>query len=186
MDSDPHPLEFPGSQVMIDALPLRKIDWQHTPLDPAFGHIKDSIEHCPHTQGARSSTAFGGGDHIFDPLPFLVGQVAWIYFFVHIPTVSPLLTQVASRNVLLLQSLPSSIPYRQANVRRRKDAHHVGTTARGIIERLYRVPRRLHPDGGPAGRVRCALSTGVGDRGRPAPHAPLPPGIAVPCATEEC
>src|SRR5882672_7137051 len=102
------------------------------------------------------------------------------------PTVSPLLTQVASRNVLLLQSLPSSIPYRQANVRRRKDAHHVGTTARGIIERLYRVPRRLHPDGGPAGRVRCALSTGVGDRGRPAPHAPLPPGIAVPCATEEC
>src|SRR6266446_3480883 len=49
MDSDPHPLEFPGSQVMIDALPLRKSDWQHTPLDPAFGHIKDSIEHCPHT-----------------------------------------------------------------------------------------------------------------------------------------
>src|SRR2546427_1831346 len=47
--------------------------------------IKDSIEHGPHTQGARSSTAFGGWDHIFDPLPFLVGQVAWIYFFVHIP-----------------------------------------------------------------------------------------------------
>src|SRR5207249_11273611 len=22
---------------------------------------------------------------IFDPLPFLVGQVAWIYFFVHLP-----------------------------------------------------------------------------------------------------
>src|SRR5713226_894336 len=85
MDSDPHPLEFPGSQVMIDALPLGEIGWQHAPLDPAFGHIKDGIEHCPHTQGARSATAFGGWDHIFDPLPFLVGQVAWIYFFVHIP-----------------------------------------------------------------------------------------------------
>ena len=85
VDSDPHPLEFPGSQIMIDALPLGKIDWQHAPLDPAFGHIKDGIEHCPHTQGARSSTAFGGWDQIFDPLPFLVGQVAWIYFFVHIP-----------------------------------------------------------------------------------------------------
>jgi len=69
---------------MIDALPLGKIDWQHAPLDPTFGHIKDSIEHGPHTQGARSSTAFGGGDQIFDPLPFLVSQVAWIDFFIHI------------------------------------------------------------------------------------------------------
>ncbi len=70
---------------MIDTLPLGEIGWQHAPLDPTFGHIKDGIEYCPHTQGARSSTAFGGWDHIFDPLPFLVGQVAWIYFFVHIP-----------------------------------------------------------------------------------------------------
>src|SRR5262245_38618545 len=30
-----------------------------------------------------------------------------------IPTVSPLLTPAASRNLLLLQSLPTSIPYRQ-------------------------------------------------------------------------
>src|SRR5882724_11254268 len=70
---------------MIDALPLGEIDWQHAPLDSPFGHIKDGIEHGSHTQGARSSTAFGGGDHIFDPLPFLVSQVAWIYFFVHLP-----------------------------------------------------------------------------------------------------
>src|SRR5262245_52161167 len=34
------------------------------------------------------------------------------------PTVCPF---VASRNLLLYQSLPSSIPYRHANVRRRKD-----------------------------------------------------------------
>ena len=70
---------------MIDALPLGEIDWQHAPLDSPFGHIKDGIEHGSHTQGARSSTAFGGGDHLFDPLPFLVSQVAWIYFFVHLP-----------------------------------------------------------------------------------------------------
>src|SRR5712692_5620425 len=69
---------------MIDTLPLGKIGWQHAPLDPTFGHIKDGIEYGPHTQSARSSTAFGGWDQIFDPLPFLVGQVAWIYFFVHI------------------------------------------------------------------------------------------------------
>src|SRR6059036_1453540 len=70
---------------MIDTLPLGEIGGQHAPWDPPFGHIKDGIEYGPHTQGARSSTAFGGGDHIFDPLPFLVGQVAWIYFFVHLP-----------------------------------------------------------------------------------------------------
>src|SRR5712691_3465614 len=85
VDSDPHALEFPGSQVVIDALPLGEIGWQHAPLDPTFGHIKDGIEYCPHAQGARSSTAFGGGDQLFDPLPFLVGQVAWIYFLAHIP-----------------------------------------------------------------------------------------------------
>src|SRR6266705_3796903 len=70
---------------MIDALPLGEIGGQHAPLDPAFGHIKDGIEYGPHTQGTRSSTAFGSWDQIFDPLPFLVGQVAWIYFFFHIP-----------------------------------------------------------------------------------------------------
>src|SRR5215471_9097506 len=69
---------------MIDALPLGEIGGQHAPLEPAFGHIKDGIEHGPHTEGTRSSTAFRGWDQIFDPLPFLVGQVAWICFFVHI------------------------------------------------------------------------------------------------------
>src|SRR6266853_4166958 len=85
VNSDPHALEFPGSHGVIDALPLGEIGWQHAPLDPTLGHIKDGIEYCPHAQGARSSTAFGGGDQLFDPLPFLVGQVAWIYFFAHIP-----------------------------------------------------------------------------------------------------
>src|SRR6516164_10901592 len=66
---------------MIDALPLGEIYGQHAPLDPAFGHIKDGIEHGPHTQSAWASTVFSGGDQIFDPLPFLVGQVAWICFF---------------------------------------------------------------------------------------------------------
>src|SRR5262249_21593714 len=84
VDSDPHPLAFPGTQVMIDALPLGEIGGQHAPLDPAFGHIKDGIEHGPHTEGTRSSTAFSGRDQLFDPFPLLVGQVAWICFFVHI------------------------------------------------------------------------------------------------------
>src|SRR5216683_8271711 len=76
----------------------------------------------------------------------------------------PLLPPIASRNLLLLQSLPNSIPYRQDNVRRRKDAHRVGTAARGSLERLYRLPRRLQSDGGSSGRVRRALSTRAGDR----------------------
>src|SRR6267378_4802538 len=74
-----------------------------------------------------------------------------------IPTVSPLLTPPTSHNILLLQSLLNSIPYRQDNVRRRQDEHRVGTAARGISERLSRVPRCVPSDGRPAGRVRRAL-----------------------------
>src|SRR5215468_2365693 len=73
------------------------------------------------------------------------------------PTVSPLLTPIASHNLLLYQSLPIHIPYRQDNVRRRKDDTCLGTETRGSLERLYRVPRRLPSDGGASGRLRGAL-----------------------------
>src|SRR6266702_5878521 len=69
---------------MIDTLPLGEVARQHAPVDSPLRHIKDGIEHRSHTQGARSSTTFGGGNQIFDPLPFLVSEVAWIYFFVHL------------------------------------------------------------------------------------------------------
>src|SRR5262249_52530416 len=108
-------------------------------------------------------------------------------FIVHIrPTVSPLLTPVSSRNALFLQSLPTNTPFWQVNSRRRKDDTRVGTAARGIVERLSRLPRRFPGDGGASGRVRHALSTGARDRGRPARHAPLPPGAPVAFATQEC
>src|SRR5215468_1305522 len=68
-----------------------------------------------------------------------------------------LLTPVASRNLLLYQSLPLSIPNRHVILWRRKDDTGVGTTARGIVERLSGVPRRVPSDGGPSGRVRGAL-----------------------------
>src|SRR5207249_3195284 len=51
----------------------------------------------------------------------------------------------------------------QGKSRRRKDGTDVGTTARGVVERLHRFPRRLHPHDRPSGRVRRALSTGAGD-----------------------
>jgi len=51
-----------------------------------------------------------------------------------------ILTLVTSHNVLFLQSLPNSIPYRQGNVRRRKDEHRLGTAARGSLARLSRLP----------------------------------------------
>ena len=72
---------------MIDALPLGEVARPHAPLDSPLRHLKDGMGHRSHTQGARSSTAFGGGDQIFDPLPFLVSQVAWIDFFVHLSIV---------------------------------------------------------------------------------------------------
>src|SRR5262245_55879984 len=69
---------------MIDALPLGEIRGPHAPLAPTFGDIKYGIEHSPHAQGARASPTFGGGDQLFDPLRFFVGQVAWICLFIHI------------------------------------------------------------------------------------------------------
>src|SRR6266446_716660 len=56
----------------------------------------------------------------------------------HRPTVSQLLTPVASRNVLLYQSLPTSVRYRHANWWRRNDDTGVGTAERRIVKRLYR------------------------------------------------
>jgi hypothetical protein len=50
------------------------------------------------------------------------------------PTVSPLLTPIATRNFLLYQSLPTSVRCRHANWRRRNDDTSVGTAARGIVE----------------------------------------------------
>src|SRR5262249_55072375 len=42
----------------------------------------------------------------------------------------------------------TNIPYRQGNVRRRKDDTRVGTAVRRNVERLSCFPRRLHADGG--------------------------------------
>jgi hypothetical protein len=47
---------------------------------------------------------------------------------------APLLTPVASRNLLLYQSPLSSIQCRHANVRRRKDDTYLGTATKGITE----------------------------------------------------
>src|SRR5690349_18524515 len=102
------------------------------------------------------------------------------------PTVSPLLTPITSRNVLFLQSLPHSIPYRQDNVRRRKDDTCVGTATRGIVKRLSRVPCHLPSDARSSRCVRRALPAGACVRGCPPPRAPLPPRAPVPIATQEC
>src|SRR5262244_187420 len=58
-----------------------------------------------------------------------------------------LLTPVASRNLLVYQSLPTSTPYRHANVRRQKDDACVGTAARSIVAGLRRFPRCLRAHG---------------------------------------
>src|SRR5215471_3577 len=95
------------------------------------------------------------------------------------PTVCP---SVASRNLLLYQSLPVSIPSGYALLRRRNDDTGVGTAARGIVEGLHRFPRRVQLHGGPSARLRGALSTRAWDRGQPAQRAPLSGRPPVPPA----
>src|SRR5215471_2929030 len=55
------------------------------------------------------------------------------------PTVCPSQHPLAQCNLLSYQSLPTSIPFRQATSRRRKDESCVGTASRGIV----RFPRIL-------------------------------------------
>src|SRR5262249_20169084 len=89
-------------------------------------------------------------------------------------------------NLLSYQSLPTSIPFRQATSRRRKDESGVGTASRGIVKRLRRFSLRLRPHGGPTVRLRCALSTLPGDRSGSAQCATLPGGLAVRLGPQEC
>ncbi len=83
---------------------------------------------------------FGLGEYVPDPTEGLVdvkdlpAPQLGFYRRNHKPTVSPLLTPIASRNILLYQSLPTCIRYRQANWRRRKDDTGVGTAERSIVE----------------------------------------------------
>src|SRR2546430_6334849 len=82
-------------------------------------------------------------------------------YCIYRPTVSPLLTPASSRNALLLQSLPTNTPFWQVNSRRRKDDTRVGTAARGIVERLSRLPygqniRTCLPTGGHASTIARA------------------------------
>src|SRR6266849_3938362 len=66
-----------------------------------------------------------------------VRSLGYIFSFIYL-LYAPLLTPVASRNLLLYQSLPTSIHYRHAKVRRRKDDTGLGTATRRITEGLHR------------------------------------------------
>src|SRR5262247_3768009 len=99
------------------------------------------------------------------------------------PTVCP---SIVSRNLLLYPSLPVSIPYGYALLRRRNDDTGVGPATRGSVEGLHRVPRRVSLDGGSSTRLRGALSTRSWDRGQPAQRAPLSGRPPVPPGPQEC
>src|SRR5918999_4604976 len=88
VNSHPYSTQTPLSKVVINALPLWILSRQHSPLNPTSGHIKDGVQNLPHTKFASSSTRFGIGYEPFDRIPLLVGEVAWIQFFVHVPILS--------------------------------------------------------------------------------------------------
>ena len=58
---------------------------------------------------------------------------------------APLLTPIASYNILLLQSLPYQHPPSVCHCKEAKDDTRVGTAARRIVERLYRFPESFIP-----------------------------------------
>src|SRR5919108_6312664 len=140
--------ELFADYLVIDRALGQQIMRQHVPLTTAPVQIKKRVEDFPHVDLTRVPSAwtrFGRWDQRCHDGPLFVREIRGVLlsrlgFLQHKPTVSPLLTSITSRNVLFLQSLPNSIPYRQDNVRRRKDDTCVGTATRSIVERLSRVP----------------------------------------------
>src|SRR5438552_16830507 len=93
------------------------MDWQHAPLDPAFGHIQDGREHGSPPQGPRAATACGGGAHLCDPLPFLGGQVAGIWFCIPRPILH-------NPRRLFRQALKAAACVPETPALPRRDDHH--------------------------------------------------------------
>jgi len=124
---------------------VRELRWADGMTCPSWQSTQVIKRGCDDTEPARQRYVCHDCDTRFDDLtdtifaghhqPLKVWVVCLYFMRLNIPNVSPLLTPVTFRNILLLPSLPHSIPYRQDNVRRRKDAHRVGTAARGSLER---------------------------------------------------
>src|SRR5438034_4791033 len=89
--------------------------------DPTHDDIRAFLRRLHTALSARNLTLFGvttDGSALYPvPLAEVFGDIPHQICTFHIPTVSPLLTPVASRNRLLYQSLPTSIPYRHGTVR---------------------------------------------------------------------
>jgi hypothetical protein len=68
-----------------------------------------------------------------EALKFFGFTILWLFVLTIDLLYPPLLPPIVSCNLLLYQSLPTSIPYRHAMWRRRKDDTGVGTAASGLI-----------------------------------------------------
>src|SRR2546423_371385 len=86
VDGFPSACHAPPPEIVIDALVVWKILRQHRPSDTAADQIEDGVEDFPHIERARSSTGFRFWDESFNMIPFPIGQVAWVSFLFHFPS----------------------------------------------------------------------------------------------------
>lgn len=59
----------PATKVVINALPLREITRQHSPLNATDDNIQNSIDDGTHLHLARASTMFSFGEQLKDHAP---------------------------------------------------------------------------------------------------------------------
>ena len=83
MEPLPVPAVTPLAEVPIDTRPFGVLMGEHAPFDAPVDHIKDRIDHRTHLQRTRVSTRFGGGDQIFDTIPFGISEVCGVWIGVH-------------------------------------------------------------------------------------------------------
>src|SRR3954469_18510784 len=75
MNPLPEPRDSPLSEVVIDRLPVREIQWQHPPTDASSQHVEDGVYHFTHVGGARTSSRSGSRDIVSDTFPLSVGEI---------------------------------------------------------------------------------------------------------------
>src|SRR4029450_7395363 len=188
--------DYRGDQIDIPTKKPRKSKKNPPPqlsaaqkaANTALSQVRIFVEHAIGGMKRYNILVHGFRNHKANFEDDVIGVCARLWNFVLtytycLPRFCPLLHDVTCCEY---NRFPTYPPLWQGTSRRRKDGTDVDTTARGVVERLHRFSRRLQPHDRPSGRVRRALPTGAGDRGRSAQPPPLSPGVALALAQQKC
>jgi len=81
--------EAPGSipdslaEVVVDAIPIRKVRRQGSPLTTRAHHVEDGVQDFPEVQCHPTTSSLLDGDQGSDHLPFLIAEITVVTLALH-------------------------------------------------------------------------------------------------------